>query len=217
MRVKSRFQVEAVGSIERRSASSSAGISGVSKIVALRVLYSAVRRFDREMPLRATAAAADRSPPAAQQTGIGARPARSPHAQTRTRAAIDRCLHPTLLSVPTRGNPTSFTYAESAKSRQGIMQASTSPPTSSSRRSMKVEIRLAPLAIGIEDEPPFTLAQPLLERIEIEAQSLQQIAVLNGRLFDELSCICHDAPPSSSSERTCLCSRPGFELIPSRS
>jgi hypothetical protein len=42
-----------------------------------------------------------------------------------------------------------------------------------------------PAMAGVEDEPAFTMSQPVVDRVEIETHPLQEVAVLYWRLFDE--------------------------------
>src|SRR5215208_1234458 len=42
-----------------------------------------------------------------------------------------------------------------------------------------------PAAAGIKDQPAFTMSQPMVNRVEIQAHSLQEISVLDRRLLDE--------------------------------
>ena len=52
------------------------------------------------------------------------------------------------------------------------------------------EARALPRGAWTDDTAMFLcLAHSLLERIEIETEALQQIAILNGRLLDQLSMI----------------------------
>ena len=42
-----------------------------------------------------------------------------------------------------------------------------------------------PAIARIEDEPAFTMAQPMLDSVEIQTHPLQEIPVLYRRLFDK--------------------------------
>jgi hypothetical protein len=49
----------------------------------------------------------------------------------------------------------------------------------------------SPAMAGVEDEPPFTMAQSVIDSIEIQTHPLQEVPILYWRLFDERIAIGH--------------------------
>jgi hypothetical protein len=46
-------------------------------------------------------------------------------------------------------------------------------------------------ATRVENEPSFSLPQSMLDRVEVEAQALEQVPILDGRLLDEGIALVH--------------------------